>query len=52
MNSKFPDLKKKNIVITGGNGFLGKQLTNAFLNQGSNVFILDIKTSFRVSEAL
>ena len=45
MNSKFPDLKKKNIIITGGNGFLGMQLTNAFLSQGSNVFILDIKTS-------
>ena len=33
----------KNIIITGGNGFLGKQLTNAFLGQGSRVFVLDIK---------
>ncbi len=45
MTSKFPDLKKKNIIITGGNGFLGKQLTKAFINQGSNVFIFDLKTS-------
>jgi NAD(P)-dependent dehydrogenase (short-subunit alcohol dehydrogenase family) len=43
MNTKFKDLKNKNIVITGGNGFIGKQLCNAFLDQGSKVFILDIK---------
>tara|TARA_B100001057_G_scaffold499219_2_gene609047 strand:+ start:985 stop:1413 length:429 start_codon:yes stop_codon:yes gene_type:complete len=45
MNSKFKDLKNKNIVITGGNGFLGKQLCDAFLSQGSKVLILDIKKS-------
>ena len=45
MNNKFPDLKNKNIIITGGNGFFGKQITNAFYNQGSNVFILDTKKS-------
>ena len=43
MNTKFPDLKNKNILITGGNGFLGKQISNAFLIQGSKLFILDIK---------
>ena len=43
MNIKFKDPKNKNVVITGGNGFLGKQLCNAFLNQGSKVFVLDIK---------
>ena len=43
MNTKFPDLKNKNILITGGNGFLGKQISNAFLKQGSKLFILDIK---------
>lgn len=43
MNASFKDLKNKNIIITGGNGFLGKQLTNAFLGQGSRVFVLDIK---------
>ncbi len=43
MNTKFPDLKNKNILITGGNGFLGKQISNAFLKQGSKLFVLDIK---------
>ena len=43
MNIKFKDLKNKNVVITGGNGFLGKQICNAFLNQSSRVFVLDIK---------
>jgi len=43
MNAKFPDLKNKNVFITGGNGFLGKQITSAFLKQGSKLFILDIK---------
>ena len=43
MNVKFADLKNKNIVITGGTGFLGKQISDAFLEQGSKVFILDIK---------
>ena len=45
MNNKFPDLKNKNIIITGGNGFFGKQISDAFNNQGSNVFILDTKKS-------
>jgi len=45
MNNKFFDLKNKNIIITGGNGFFGKQMSDAFYNQGSNVFILDTKKS-------
>ncbi|MDC0469155.1 SDR family oxidoreductase [Candidatus Pelagibacter sp.] len=43
MNIKLKDLKNKNVVITGGSGFLGNQICNAFLNQGSRVFILDVK---------
>ena len=43
MNIKFQDLKNKKVVITGGSGFLGKQLSSAFLDQGSKVFVLDIK---------
>ncbi len=42
MNTKFLDLKNKNIVITGGNGFLGKQISQAFIDQDSKVFILDL----------
>jgi NAD(P)-dependent dehydrogenase (short-subunit alcohol dehydrogenase family) len=37
------NLKNKNIVITGGNGFLGGQITNALLNEKANVYIIDIK---------
>tara|TARA_B100000989_G_scaffold298934_1_gene291186 strand:+ start:4297 stop:5058 length:762 start_codon:yes stop_codon:yes gene_type:complete len=35
-------LKNKNVIITGGSGFLGKQLIKSFLNQNSNVYNLDI----------
>ena len=37
------NLKNKNILITGGNGFLGAQITNALLNEKANVYIIDIK---------
>jgi NAD(P)-dependent dehydrogenase (short-subunit alcohol dehydrogenase family) len=43
MNTKFADLRNKNVLIAGGNGFLGKQICNAFLKQGSKIFVLDIK---------
>ncbi len=38
----YSDLKNKNIILTGGSGFLGKQITEAFKSYGSNVIILDI----------
>ena len=34
--------KNKNVIISGGSGFLGEQISQAFLKQGSNVFILDL----------
>ncbi len=37
------NLKNKNIIITGGNGFLGRQITDALINEEANVFIIDIK---------
>ena len=37
------NLKNKNIVLTGGNGFLGSQITNSLLNERANVYIIDIK---------
>ena len=40
----FSDLKKKNIIITGGLGFLGTQIVNAFFEEGSNVIVLDSKS--------
>ncbi len=42
MRNIFKDLEKKNVVITGGSGFLGSQITKAFIKTKSNVFILDI----------
>lgn len=38
----FNDLKKKTVIITGGNGFLGSQFVEAFKNKNSNIIILDI----------
>ena len=43
MNNLSFNLKNKNILITGGSGFLGDQFVNAFLKEGANVFIIDIK---------
>jgi len=37
------NFKNKNIIITGGSGFLGSQIVDAFLNEKANVYILDIK---------
>ena len=39
------NLKNKNIIITGGNGFLGGQITDALLKEEANVFVIDIKKS-------
>lgn len=39
----YTDLKNKNVILTGGSGFLGKQIANSFLKNNSNVYILDIK---------
>ena len=37
------NLKNKKIIITGGLGFLGKQIINAFYQEGSKVIVLDNK---------
>ena len=37
------NLKNKNIIITGGFGFLGTQITNSLLKEKANVYIIDIK---------
>tara|TARA_B100001173_G_C15992639_1_gene549638 strand:+ start:748 stop:1506 length:759 start_codon:yes stop_codon:yes gene_type:complete len=39
----YRDLKDKNIILTGGSGFLGKQILEAFKLSKSNIIILDIK---------
>ena len=43
------NLENKNIVITGGNGFLGSQITNALLNEKANVFIIDINKPKKIT---
>ena len=35
---------KKNIIITGGLGLLGKALTIELANRGAHIIILDIKS--------
>ena len=40
---KFPELINKNVIITGGSGFFGEQIVNAFNNEKSNVFVIDIR---------
>ena len=43
MQSYSFNLNKKNILITGGSGFLGTKIVDAFLTEESNVFVIDIK---------
>ena len=43
MKYTFKDLKNKVVLLTGGSGFFGKQISRAFLENGSKVIILDIK---------
>lgn len=42
-------LQNKNIIITGGSGFLGSQMVSAFVEQGSNVYNLDRKKPKKVN---
>lgn len=45
MNIRYPDLKDKTIIITGGLGFLAAQFIKAFEDNFSNVIIIDKKKS-------
>ena len=44
------DLKNKNIVITGGLGFLGSQFAKAFIENQSNVIVLDKKPKINIKK--
>lgn len=37
------NLKNKNIIITGGSGFFGSQITEALNSENANVYVIDIK---------
>ena len=45
------NLKNKNIIITGGSGFLGSQITEALLKEKANVYVLDIIKPKRNNDA-
>ena len=45
----YKDLKNKNIILTGGSGFFGKQIVEAFKLSGSNIIILDVKKPLKVN---
>lgn len=51
MRKKFFNLRNKNIIITGGSGFLGEQITLALLNEKANVYIIDVKQPKKISSA-
>ena len=40
-HAKYEDLKGRNVLITGGLGFLGRALCAEFANQGANLIIMD-----------
>ncbi|MDD5555797.1 MAG: NAD-dependent epimerase/dehydratase family protein [bacterium] len=40
------------VLITGGAGFLGSHLTDAFIREGNEVFILDTGSSFKIRHLL
>ena len=39
----FKDLSNKNIIVTGGLGFLASQFTEALIECNCNVILVDIK---------
>ena len=45
------NLDNKNIIITGGNGFLGSQLVDSLLVEKANVYIIDIKKTKKKKSA-
>ena len=45
MSFIFNDLNNKNIIITGGLGFLATQFVQAFQKYQCNIILIDIKNS-------
>jgi NAD(P)-dependent dehydrogenase (short-subunit alcohol dehydrogenase family) len=44
------NFKNKNIFITGSNGFLGCEISNAFYNLGANLILTDIHTNSKIKK--
>ena len=51
MKKNLFNLNNKNIIITGGSGFLGGQITRSLLNEKANVYIIDVKEPKNTSSA-
>ena len=41
------EFKNKNILVTGGNGMIGKRLVESLLHKGANVLVADLPTDLR-----
>ena len=39
----FNDLKNKRVILTGGLGFFGKQIIDAYYKEGSKIIVIDNK---------
>lgn len=44
--------KKSNIIVTGGMGFIGYEIVQAYINQGYKVFVIDNCSNLLVSKKL
>lgn len=49
-NKDYADEVKKKLLITGGNGFMGRHLAERFIHEGWDVFVVDDKTSPEMEE--
>ena len=48
MNNKKKLIEKRVVVVTGGNGTIGKAIINKFKSEGAKCFAIDIKGSYPV----
>ena len=44
------NFKNKNIFVTGSNGFLGSEISNAFYDLGANLILTDIHTNSKIKK--
>jgi nucleoside-diphosphate-sugar epimerase len=44
------NFKNKNIFVTGSNGFLGSEISNAFYDLGANLILTDIHANSKIKK--
>lgn len=49
-NKDYADEVRKKLLITGGNGFMGRHLAERFIHEGWDVFVVDDKSSQEMEE--